>query len=151
MSNFQQPFPNNQYPPQPPAMGQQHYNQQYQQQNVQPNMQQGNFPQFNQGQGGPNTGFSIPNVSPEMLNMGFSAGQDMLNKQREKWMPGVSSFWLSLKYYFAVSYENEVVVTAMFAFNIVVMYLLALCIGEQNICLAKNENSRLPAALYSLE
>ena len=46
---------------------------------------------------------SIPNVSPEMLNMGLSAGQDMLNKQREKWMPGMSSFWLSLKYYFAVS------------------------------------------------
>lgn len=28
------------------------------------------------------------NVSPEMLNFGINAGQDMLNKQRDKWMPG---------------------------------------------------------------
>ena len=48
---------------------------------------------------------SIPNVSPEMLNMGFSAGQDMLNKQKEKWMPGMSSFWIDLKCYFAVRYQ----------------------------------------------
>jgi hypothetical protein len=44
------------------------------------------------------------NVSPEMLNFGINAGQDMINKQRDKWMPGVSGFWLSLKYYFSVSY-----------------------------------------------
>jgi hypothetical protein len=43
------------------------------------------------------------NVSPEMLNFGLHAGQDLLSKQRERWMPGVSGFWLSLKYYFAVS------------------------------------------------
>lgn len=42
------------------------------------------------------------NVTPEMLNYGFSAGQDMINKQRDKWMPGVSGFWNSLKIYFAV-------------------------------------------------
>mmetsp|Transcript_31751 Transcript_31751/g.53558 ORF Transcript_31751/g.53558 Transcript_31751/m.53558 type:complete len:266 (+) Transcript_31751:108-905(+) len=43
------------------------------------------------------------NVSPEMINFGLNAGQDMLNKQRDKWMPGLSGFWLSLKYYFSVS------------------------------------------------
>lgn len=41
-------------------------------------------------------------VSPEMLNFGLSAGQDMISKQTEKWMPGVSGFWLSLKFYFSV-------------------------------------------------
>ena len=60
------------------------------------------------GQGGQQNDLfnSIPNVSPEMLNMGFSAGQDMINKQKEKWMPGMSSFWVDLKVYFAVSREH---------------------------------------------
>ena len=44
------------------------------------------------------------NVSPEMINFGLNAGQDILNKQKDKWMPGVSGFWLSLKYYFSVSW-----------------------------------------------
>jgi protein transport protein YIF1 len=30
------------------------------------------------------------------------AGQDILNKQTERWMPGVSSFWETLRFYFAV-------------------------------------------------
>jgi hypothetical protein len=38
-----------------------------------------------------------------MLKFGFSAGQDMLNKQRDRWMPGVSSFWETLRFYFAVN------------------------------------------------
>lgn len=42
------------------------------------------------------------NVSPEMINFGLNAGQDMLKKQKERFMPGVSGFWSSLKYYFAV-------------------------------------------------
>ena len=41
-------------------------------------------------------------VSPDMLNFGLSAGQEMLSKQRERLMPGVSTFWLSLKFYFSV-------------------------------------------------
>lgn len=41
-------------------------------------------------------------MSPEMLKFGLSAGQDLLSKQRERWMPGVSSFWESLRFYFAV-------------------------------------------------
>jgi hypothetical protein len=43
-------------------------------------------------------------VSPEMLNFGQSAGQDMINKQTEKWMPGMSGFWASLKFYFSVHF-----------------------------------------------
>lgn len=45
----------------------------------------------------------LKNVTPEMINFGLNAGQNMLNKQRDKWMPGVSGFWHSLKYYFLVS------------------------------------------------
>lgn len=45
---------------------------------------------------------AFQNVSPEMINMGFSAGQEMLNKQKERWLPGLSNFWLSLKLYFSV-------------------------------------------------
>ena len=41
-------------------------------------------------------------LSPDMLNFGISAGQDILNRQKARWMPGVSDFWLSLKFYFAV-------------------------------------------------
>lgn len=51
------------------------------------------------------------NVSPEMLNFGLRTGQDIISKQRDKWMPGVSGFWVSLKYYFSVS--NSYVVTKM--------------------------------------
>ena len=42
------------------------------------------------------------NVSPEMLNYGINAGQDMIARQRDKYMPGLSVFWQSLRYYFAV-------------------------------------------------
>lgn len=49
--------------------------------------------------------FKFQNVSPEMLNLGMHAGQDLLMKQRERWMPGISGFWSSLKIYFAVSNE----------------------------------------------
>ena len=41
-------------------------------------------------------------VSPEILNLGISAGQDMINKQKDRLMPGVSLVWNSLKIYFAV-------------------------------------------------
>lgn len=54
--------------------------------------------------------FRFPqNVSPEMLNYGLTAGQDLISKQRDRFMPGVSGFWISLKYYFAVSYALIVV------------------------------------------
>ena len=43
------------------------------------------------------------NVSPEMVQFGLMTGQEMLNKQRDRLMPGVSGFWNSLKIYFAVS------------------------------------------------
>jgi hypothetical protein len=46
------------------------------------------------------------NVSPEMLNYGINAGQDMIARQRDKYMPGLSVFWQSLRYYFAVIILN---------------------------------------------
>ena len=45
----------------------------------------------------------LQNVSPEVLNFGINAGQNILKQQTDRWMPGVSNFWLSLKYYFSVS------------------------------------------------
>jgi hypothetical protein len=38
-----------------------------------------------------------------MLNFGMNQGSAMLKQQQEKWMPGVSGFWQSLKIYFAVN------------------------------------------------
>ena len=38
-------------------------------------------------------------VNPHMLNL----GTDMLKSQKEKYMPGVSNFWHSLKFYFMVN------------------------------------------------
>lgn len=55
------------------------------------------------GNQGPVSSNLFNNVSPEMINFGLNAGQNMINQQRDKWMPGVSGFWHSLKYYFLVS------------------------------------------------
>ena len=38
-----------------------------------------------------------------MINFGLHAGQDILKKQKERFMPGVSGFVSSLRYYFAVN------------------------------------------------
>jgi hypothetical protein len=56
--------------------------------------------------------FQNTTISPEMLNFGLSAGQDLVNRQKAKWMPGVSDFWSSLKIYFAVS--NSYVLKKLF-------------------------------------
>ena len=45
----------------------------------------------------------LSGISPEMLNMGLSAGKNMFSAERDKWMPGVSTFFSALKIYFAVS------------------------------------------------
>jgi len=58
-------------------------------------------------QGNGNVPNMFNNVSPEMINFGLNAGQNMLNQQRDKWMPGVSGFWHSLKYYFLVSTTQQ--------------------------------------------
>lgn len=55
-------------------------------------------------QGGPEM-FNIQGVSPEMLTYGMSIGNDLLKKQKDKWMPGVSGFWNNLKIYFAVDHN----------------------------------------------
>lgn len=47
--------------------------------------------------------FQNQTISPEMLNFGLSAGQDILNRQKARLMPGVSDFFSNLKIYFAVS------------------------------------------------
>lgn len=52
------------------------------------------------------------NVSPDMLNFGLSAGQDIINKQRDRFMPGMSTLWNSLKIYFAVN--NDYVAKKLF-------------------------------------
>jgi len=42
------------------------------------------------------------NVSPEMLNLGLSAGQASIDRVVWQVWPGMSNFWTSLKTYFAV-------------------------------------------------
>mmetsp|Transcript_2974 Transcript_2974/g.4141 ORF Transcript_2974/g.4141 Transcript_2974/m.4141 type:complete len:297 (+) Transcript_2974:77-967(+) len=42
-------------------------------------------------------------VSPDMINLGLHAGKDMLRQQADRWSPGFSSTWASLKYYFQVN------------------------------------------------
>lgn len=84
--------------------------QQHQQQYQQYGPPQGFGPP--QGQGGVGGNQKNWNVSPEMLNFGISAGQDLLNKQRDKLMPGAHTLWNSLKIYFAVN--NEYVAMKLF-------------------------------------
>jgi hypothetical protein len=64
------------------------------------------------GSSGPNSGGPgqeanpqdlFRNMNPEMIKFGLSAGQDILNKQRDRFMPGMSGLWNSLKIYFSVS------------------------------------------------
>ena len=42
-------------------------------------------------------------IRNEMLNYGLSAGQNILNQQKARLLPGVSDFFSNLKIYFAVS------------------------------------------------
>lgn len=56
----------------------------------------------NEKRGEPQMQEYLKNVSPEMINFGLHAGQDILKKQRERLMPGVAGFVSSLRYYFAV-------------------------------------------------
>jgi hypothetical protein len=49
--------------------------------------------------------FNFNKVSPDMLNMAASAGQAGFDRMIYKVTPGMSSFWGSLKIYFAVSNE----------------------------------------------
>mmetsp|Transcript_26710 Transcript_26710/g.39682 ORF Transcript_26710/g.39682 Transcript_26710/m.39682 type:complete len:253 (+) Transcript_26710:147-905(+) len=46
---------------------------------------------------------SMPQVSPAMLNYGVETTSNILKKQRDIYMPGMSNFWHSLKVYFMVS------------------------------------------------
>jgi hypothetical protein len=76
---------------------------QHQQQQHQHQQQQQQFNHASSQDVTPNAFPQFHNVSPEMINFGLNAGQDLLKKQKDKWMPGVSGFWDSLKFYFAVS------------------------------------------------
>lgn len=55
------------------------------------------------GGGQPGQPNFLGGISPEMLNMGLSAGKNMLSAQRDQWLPGLSTFFSALKIYFAVS------------------------------------------------
>jgi hypothetical protein len=39
----------------------------------------------------------------QFVGMGLTAGKELITKTTVEWMPGLSSFWNSLKMYFAVS------------------------------------------------
>lgn len=91
------------HPQQQPQPQHQQYPPQQQQQRYGENMGSHQGQGQGQGQGQPQDFFKFQNVSPEMLQFGLSTGQDLLTKQRDRWMPGVSGFWQSLKIYFSVS------------------------------------------------
>lgn len=55
------------------------------------------------GVGGPQQNMLGSDQADMMLNLGISQGQNMLKQQQERWMPGISGFWQSLKIYFAVN------------------------------------------------
>lgn len=78
----------------------------------QPPPQQGG----NGGQQGPDF---FQSVNPQMLNLGVETTSNMLKSQRDKYMPGVSNFWLSLKLYFMVnnSYVQKKLLLLMFPFK----------------------------------
>lgn len=65
-----------------------------------------NQPPSSMGQGQPDF-FQFQNVyqnvSPEMINTGLNVGKNLIQSEWDKRMTGVSSFWLTLKIYFAVS------------------------------------------------
>ena len=58
-------------------------------------------------------------VNPQMLNLGVETTSNMFKSQRDKYMPGVSSFWQSLKFYFMVnnSYVQKKLLLLMFPFK----------------------------------
>lgn len=58
-------------------------------------------------------------VNPQMLNLGVETTSNMLKSQRDKYMPGVSNFWNSLKLYFMVnnSYVHKKLLLLLFPFK----------------------------------
>ena len=82
----------------PQQGGQQHPHQQI------PQQSSGTYPGgIIGGQNAPGNADYYSKLSPEMLNFGLSAGQDLLNRQKAKWLPGMTDFFISLRIYFAVS------------------------------------------------
>jgi len=64
----------------------------------------GGGPGPNQGQMDPNPMNMFKGDNADMLmNYGLSQGQNLFKQQSDKWMPGVTGFWSSLKIYFAVN------------------------------------------------
>ena len=55
------------------------------------------------GVAAPHQNFLGSDQADMMLNLGISQGQSMIKQQQERWMPGISGFWHSLKINFAVN------------------------------------------------
>lgn len=121
-------MPNGQFSQQP-----QQLHQQYQQAPLNQQQQHQQFQQQQQYQQSYNNSTNVDpflkGVNPEMLQFGFNTGKELLVKQKEKWLPGVSGFWVSLKIYFAVS--NHYVVKKL----IILMYP----IGNKNWIRIRND------------
>lgn len=71
------------------------------------------------GVGGEQRPDFFQSVNPQMLNLGVETTSNMLKSQRDKYMPGVSNFWMSLKLYFMVnnSYVQKKLLLLMFPFK----------------------------------
>ncbi len=86
---------------------------------MRPTNSQGGQPSqgVNSANNGPQVQEYLKNVSPEMINFGLNAGQDILKKQKERFMPGVAGFFSSLRYYFAVSHSRVIIPIDLSLFN----------------------------------
>ncbi len=93
--------------------------------------------------GQPNIGsseyFQFQNVSPEMIKLGLTTGQDLLSKQTDRWTTGAFGFWTSLKIYFAVSY-----CLYRFIWRIISLYCYLKSTGKQQLCLEEISITYVP-------
>ena len=81
------------------------------------------------GQNAPGNADYYTKLSPEMLNFGLSAGQDLLNRQKAKWLPGMTDFFISLRIYFAVSNSYVLKKLSILLYPISNQYWDEVCIG----------------------
>lgn len=70
----------------------------------------------------------LNNVNPAFLSLGVETTSNLLKKQRDIYMPGVSIFWNSLKIYFMVILSYFLIFYSFFSSNffflrlIIIMY-----------------------------
>ena len=95
--------------------------------------------------GGPGQPNFLGGISPEMLNMGLSAGKNMLSAQRDQWLPGLSTFFTAIKIYFAVLFRS----CQLFLCPIILHIFSSL--GKQLLCCEEAKCSSSPISQSKVE